>query len=112
MIDLFVGHLDLDKLGFTKTKANKEGCPIYQASDMLKLYYYGYFNRIRSSRKLAAECMRNIELRWLLHQLKPGYHTIADFRKNNPVALKNRLEGKPFVPEPMSPGSPIGCDMD
>jgi hypothetical protein len=49
---------------------------------------------------------------WLLHQLKPGYHTIADFRKNNPVALKNRLEGKPFVPEPMPPGSPIGCDMD
>ena len=89
LIDLFVGHLDLDKLGFTKTKANKEGCPIYQASDMLKLYYYGYFNRIRSSRKLAAECMRNIELWWLLHQLKPGYHTIADFRKNNPVALKN-----------------------
>jgi transposase len=112
LIDLFVGHLDLDKLGFTKTKANKEGCPIYQASDMLKLYYYGYFNRIRSSRKLAAECMRNIELWWLLHQLKPGYHTIADFRKNNPVALKNRLEGKPFVPEPMPPGSPIGCDMD
>lgn len=89
LIDLFVDHLDLDQLGFTKTKANKEGCPIYQASDMLKLYYYGYFNRIRSSRKLAAECMRNIELWWLLHQLKPGYHTIADFRKNNPVALKN-----------------------
>ena len=62
LIDLFVSHLDLEQLGFTKTKANKEGCPIYQASDMLKLYYYGYFNRIRSSRRLAAECCRNIEL--------------------------------------------------
>jgi transposase len=88
LIDLFVNHLDLDKLGFTKTQAKKEGCPIYQAGDLLKLYYYGYFNRIRSSRKLAAECTRNIELWWLLHQLKPGYHTIADFRKDNPVALK------------------------
>ncbi len=92
LIDLFVNHLDLDKLGFTKTKANKEGCPIYQASDMLKLYYYGYFNRIRSSRRLAAECCRNVELWWLLHQLKPGYHTIADFRKDNPVALKSSFK--------------------
>lgn len=92
LIDLFVNHLHLDKLGFTKTQAKKEGCPIFQASDMLKLYYYGYFNRIRSSRKLAAECSRNIELWWLLHQLKPGYHTIADFRKDNPVALKNSFK--------------------
>jgi transposase len=92
LIDLFVSHLDLDKLGFTKTQANKEGCPIYQASDMLKLYYYGYFNHIRSSRRLASECCRNIELWWLLHQLKPGYHTIADFRKDNPGALKNAFK--------------------
>jgi len=92
LIDLFVGHLDLEALGFTKTKANKEGCPIFHASDMLKLYYYGYFNRIRSSRRLAAECCRNVELWWLLHQLKPGYHTIADFRKDNPKALKNSFK--------------------
>lgn len=92
LIDLFVGHLDLETLGFTKTKAKKEGCPIYHASDMLKLYYYGYFNRIRSSRRLAAECCRNVELWWLLHQLKPGYHTIADFRKDNPKALKNSFK--------------------
>ena len=92
LIDLFVGHIDLEKLGFTKTKAKKEGCPIYQASDLLKLYYYGYFNRIRSSRRLAAECCRNVELWWLLHQLKPGYHTIADFRKDNPIALKNSFK--------------------
>lgn len=92
LIDLFVDHLDLEDLGFTKTKAKKEGCPIYQASDMLKLYYYGYFNRIRSSRRLAAECCRNVELWWLLRQLKPGYHTIADFRKDNPKALKNSFK--------------------
>ncbi|HYP42876.1 MAG TPA: IS1182 family transposase [Candidatus Nitrosocosmicus sp.] len=92
LIDLFVDHLDLEKLGFTKTKAKKEGCPIYQASDMLKLFYYGYINRIRSSRKLAAECCRNIELWWLLGQLKPGYHTIADFRKDNGKALKNAFK--------------------
>jgi transposase len=92
LIELFVDHLDLEVLGFTKTKAKKEGCPIYQASDMLKLYYYGYFNRIRSSRRLAAECCRNVELWWLLHQLKPGYHTIADFRKDNPKALKNSFK--------------------
>ena len=92
LIDLFVGHLDLAAMGFTKTKPKKEGCPIFQASDMLKLYYYGYFNRIRSSRRLAAECCRNVELWWLLHQLKPGYHTIADFRKDNPKALKNSFK--------------------
>ena len=92
LIDLFVGHLDLEALGFTKTKGKKEGCPIFQASDMLKLYYYGYFNRIRSSRKLATECCRNVELWWLLHQLKPGYHTIADFRKDNSAALKNSFK--------------------
>jgi transposase len=92
LIDLFVGHLNLETLGFTKTKAKKEGCPIYQASDLLKLYYYGYFNRIRSSRRLAAECCRNIELWWLLNQLKPGYHTIADFRKDNPKALKSSFK--------------------
>src|SRR5215210_2661831 len=86
-IDLFVEKLDLEKLGFTKTKPKKEGCPIYHAKDMLKLYYYGYFNRIRSSRKLEAECRRNVELWWLLNRLKPGYHTISDFRKDNWDAL-------------------------
>lgn len=95
LIELFVDQLKLDELGFTKTKAKKEGCPIYQASDLLKLYYYGYFNRIRSSRKLEAECVRNIELWWLLNRLQPGYHTIADFRKDNPAALKNSF--KKFV---------------
>ncbi|MDN3653998.1 transposase [Ferruginibacter paludis] len=58
LIDLFVEQLDLAVLGFTKTTVKKEGCPPYNAKDMLKLYYYGYLNRIRSSRKLEAECTR------------------------------------------------------
>ena len=87
LIDAFVEAMDLEVLGFTKTKPNREGCPIYHANDMLKLFYYGYFNRIRSSRKLEAECLRNIEVWWLMKRLNPAYHTIADFRKNNPESL-------------------------
>ena len=92
LIDAFVDALDLEALGFTKTKPKKEGCPIYHAKDMLKLFYYGYINGIRVSRKLEAECVRNIEVRWLICQLEPGYHTIADFRKDNPKALKEAFK--------------------
>lgn len=92
VIDLFVDQLSLQELGFKKTKAQLEGRPPYQAADMLKLYYYGYLNRIRSSRKLEAECIRNVEIWWLLHQLTPGYHTIADFRKDNDEALKKAFK--------------------
>jgi transposase len=92
LIDAFVSVLELDALGFTKTKVNKEGCPMYHAKDMLKLYYYGYINRTRSSRKLEAECIRNVEVWWLLGGLKPGYHTIADFRKDNPASLKKAFK--------------------
>ena len=58
------------------------------SGDMLKLYLYGYYNRIRSSRKLAAECLRNIELYWLIKGPTPAYHTVADFRKEHPKALR------------------------
>jgi transposase len=92
LIDMFVEQLDLAGIGFTKTVVNKEGCPPYHAKDLLKLYYYGYLNRVRSSRKLEAECTRNIELWWLLHQLMPGYHTIADFRKDNADAFKKAFK--------------------
>jgi transposase len=92
LIDLFVDQLDLDKLGFSKTTVKQEGCPPYQAKDLLKLYYYGYIGSVRSSRKLEAECERNIEVWWLIRQLRPGYHTIADFRKNNPAALKSAFK--------------------
>lgn len=91
-IDLFVDRLDLQMLGFSKIKAKREGRPCYEAKDLLKLFYYGYINRIRSSRRLEAECIRNIELWWLLHQLTPGYHTIADFRKDNAKAFKEAFK--------------------
>lgn len=92
LIDMFVEQLDLSEMGFSKTVVKKEGCPPYQAKDMLKLYYYGYLNRVRSSRKLESECARNVEVWWLLHQLMPGYHTIADFRKDNADAFKKSFK--------------------
>jgi transposase len=88
VIDAFVDYLDLEKLGFVHTTDHLLGASMYPPSMLLKLYLYGYFNRIRSSRRLALECTRNIELYWLLHLMMPHYHTIADFRKNNPSALK------------------------
>ncbi len=92
VIDMFVELLDLVSLGFTKTQLSKEGRAPYEAKHLLKLFYYGYINKIRSSRKLEAECVRNVELWWLLYQLTPAYHTIADFRKNNADAFKKAFK--------------------
>lgn len=89
LIDAFVDKLDLAKLGFTNTVHKSEGRPPYEVAVLLKLYLYGYLNKIRSSRKLERECSRNIELQWLLKQLQPNYHTIADFRKLHSKALQN-----------------------
>jgi transposase len=89
LIDAFVDKLELAKLGFTNTVHKSEGRPPYEAAVLLKLYLYGYLNKIRSSRKLERECSRNIELQWLLKQLQPNYHTIADFRKLHSQALQN-----------------------
>ncbi|MFQ3575592.1 MAG: IS1182 family transposase, partial [Cytophagales bacterium] len=88
-VDAFVDKLDLAKLGFAISKPKTEGRPSFEPKIFLKLYFYGYLNGIRSSRRLERECSRNIELQWLLSGLVPNYHTIADFRKDNPVALKN-----------------------
>jgi len=88
-IDSFVNALDLAKLGFRHAKHGVgAGQPPYDPSDLLKLYLYGYINRIRSSRRLEREAGRNLELIWLLRNLKPGYRTIANFRKENWAALK------------------------
>ncbi|MBU3967261.1 MAG: IS1182 family transposase [Euryarchaeota archaeon] len=87
-IEAFVALLDLMVLGFTHAEVNSTGRPSYNPADLLKLYIYGYLNRIRSSRKLEKECFRNIEVMWLLKKLAPDHKTIADFRKNNPVAIK------------------------
>lgn len=89
IIDSFVNKLDLQKLGFSHTLPKSEGRPPYGPPLLLKLYLYGYVNKIRSSRKLEQECYRNIELRWLMQELSPNYHSIADFRKNYADALKN-----------------------
>jgi transposase len=87
-IDAFVDSLDLNQLGFAKAEPLIMGRPAYSPRDLLKLYIYGYFNKIRSSRKLMKECQRNIELFYLLRRLTPDFRTIADFRKNNAKALK------------------------
>jgi transposase len=88
LIDSFVDKLHLQKLGFTKTVHKSEGRPPYAPAVLLKLYLYGYLNKIRSSRKLEKECSRNIELQWLLENLAPNYHTIADFRKVHAAPLQ------------------------
>lgn len=86
LIDQFVDALNIDDLGFTAIA--KEGRPPYNPADLLKLYIYGYMNRMRSSRQLEKECHRNLEVIWLLGNLKPDHNTIARFRKNNPKAIK------------------------
>jgi transposase len=87
-IDAFVSGLDLDACGFTRTVAAATGRPGYEPGDLLKLYIWGYFNSIRSSRRLERECSRNVELLWLLRKLAPDFKTIADFRKDNAKAFK------------------------
>lgn len=89
-IESFVCALDLVKLGFRQADrgADEVGQPPYAPADLLKLYLYGYTNQVRSSRRLEREGCRNLELIWLLKNLKPGYRTIANFRKENWEALK------------------------
>lgn len=94
IIDAFAEKLELAKLGIKQqsiaaSKANAGGAPRFDDRLLLKLYLYGYLNKIRSSRKLEQECHRNAELRWLMQELVPNYHTIAGFRKNHSEALKN-----------------------
>jgi transposase len=89
-IESFVCALDLAKLGFRHADRGAEamGQPPYDPADLLKLYLYGYINQVRSSRRLEREACRNLELIWLLKNLRPGYRTIANFRKENWDALK------------------------
>src|ERR1700719_5331918 len=88
-IESFVCVLDLAKLGFRHADRGVEvGQPPYDPADLLKLYLYGYINQVRSSRRLEREACRNLELIWLVRELRPGYRTIANFRKENWAALK------------------------
>lgn len=88
-IDAYVERLDLHALGFKMSGGSDTGRPAYKPGTMLKIYIYGYLNRIRSSRKLEAECVRNVEMMWLTGRLTPDYKTIADFRRDNRKGLKN-----------------------
>ena len=87
-IDAFVEGLDLRVTGFERVEPKATGRPGYAPGDLLKLYIYGYLNRVRSSRRLEVECHRNIEVIWLLRSLKPDFKTIADFRSDNRAAFK------------------------
>jgi len=89
-LDVFVAKLDLCAAGFQFPKENPQGRgrPAYAPADLLKLYLYGYLHQLRSSRRLEAECHRNLEVLWLLRELKPDFKTIADFRKDNAAAFK------------------------
>ena len=87
-IDAFVETIALESLGFSVQTIKIEGRPSFDTKVFLKIYLYGYLNGLRSSRKLEKECVRNIELQWLLCGIVPNYHSISDFRKYNPTGLK------------------------
>src|SRR6201992_3091384 len=87
-IEAFVDGLDLTATGFARVTPKRTGRPGYAPSDLLKIYIYGYLNRVRSSRRLEAETHRNIEVIWLLRHLKPDFKTIADFRRDNRNAFR------------------------
>jgi transposase len=94
VIDVFIDDLDISGLGF-QTELAATGRPRYHPKTMLKLYVYGYLNRVQSSRRLEVEARRNVELMWLTGRLAPDFKTIADFRKDNPEAI--RLVCREFV---------------
>lgn len=83
VIEAYVARLDMAELGFARAVTKTTGRPPYDPADLLKLYLYGYLHRIRSSRRLEAECQRNVEVMWLLGRLAPDHKTIADFRRMN-----------------------------
>src|SRR5258707_10341796 len=88
VIDAFVGALDLAELGFEGVEPAETGRPSYHPSALLKLYVYGYLNRVQSSRRLEREAGRNVEGMWLLGRLVPDHKTGADFRKDNGLGLR------------------------
>lgn len=87
VIEAYVSLLDFEQLDFDKARPKATDRPSYDPADLRKLYLYGYFQRIRSSRRLEAECQRNVEVMWLLGRLAPDFKTIADFRCDNSAAF-------------------------
>ena len=88
VVDVFVDKLDLGGMGFTRVEPEATGRPGYQPWVFLKLYIYGYLNRVQSSRRLEREAGRNVEVMWLTGRLAPDHKTIADFRKDNGKAIR------------------------
>src|SRR5437764_4638340 len=88
VIDVFVDELDLAELGFDGVDPKATGRPSYHPSVLLKLYIYGYLNRVQSSRRLEREAGRNIEVMWLTGRRVPDHKTIADFRKDTGLAIR------------------------
>ena len=91
VVDAFVDELDLGALGFEGATPAATGRPSYHPAVLLKIYIYGYLNRIQSSRRLERECQRNVELMWLTGRLAPDFKTIADFRRDNGSRHPQRL---------------------
>jgi transposase len=87
-VDAYVDGLEMEELGFKQSAPKETGRPPYDPRDLLKLYIYGYLNRLRTSRMLERECGRNVELMWLMRKLRPDFKTIADFRKENRKTFK------------------------
>lgn len=87
-LDAFVNAMDLQNLGFKRAVPEETGRPPYDPADLLKLYLYGYLNRIRSSRQMEREANRNVEAMWLIRRLAPDFKTIADFRRDNRKAIQ------------------------
>jgi len=87
-IDAFVDELDLRDLGFESAEPSETGRPAYHPGTVLKIYIYGYLNRVQSSRRLEREAQRNVELMWLTGRLAPDFKTIADFRRDNGSAIR------------------------
>src|SRR5512134_2205310 len=87
-IDAFVDQLDLKQLEFARAEPKATGRPAYHPATLLKIYIYGYLNRIQSSRRLERETQRNVELMWLTGRLMPDFKTIANFRKDNSKAIR------------------------
>jgi transposase len=103
VVDAFVDGLNLATLGSEGVTPAKTGRPAYHPAVLLKLYIYGYLNRIQSSRRLEREAQRNVELMWLTGRLTPDFKTIANFRKDNGPAIRNVL---PAVHHPVPKARP------
>jgi transposase len=88
IVDAFVDELDLPSMGFEGTEPAATGRPSYHPAALLKIYIYGYLNRVQSSRRLERECQRNLEVMWLTGRLAPDFKTIADFRRDNGAGIR------------------------